>query len=165
VVKRFRSGAATGATVRPTVLIMIIGSLTRARFPIMRRSRCLNELKPLLITGSRPIMPDELGRVTTGYQRWLARQPLSVNTRRAYLGRVRQYSSYLAACVNDYGNPLTDPHTRDYAIRDFKSHPKKSMKAKPASVNFHAVIIYIASRIGLFFGRRSRDQRPRFTAA
>jgi hypothetical protein len=80
-------------------------------------------------------MAEELGRVTAGYQRWLARQPLSVNTRRTYLGRVRQYSAYLAACVNDYGNPLTDPHARDYAIRDFKSHLKKSIKAKPASVN------------------------------
>jgi site-specific recombinase XerD len=80
-------------------------------------------------------MPDELERVTTGYQRWLARQPLSINTRRAYLGRVRQYSAYLAAWMNDYGNPLTDPHARDYAIRDFKSHLKKSIKAKPASVN------------------------------
>ena len=82
-----------------------------------------------------PVMADELGRVTTGYQHWLTRQPLSVNTRRAYLGRVRQYCAYLAAPVNDYGNPLSDPHGRDYAIRDFKSHLKKSCKAKPASVN------------------------------
>ena len=37
--------------------------------------------------------------------------------------------------MNDYGNPLSDPHGRDYAIRDFKSHLKKSCKAKPASVN------------------------------
>jgi len=76
-------------------------------------------------------MAEELGRVTTGYQHWLTRQPLSVNTRRAYLGRVRQYCAYLAARVNDYGNPLGDPHGRDYAIRDFKSHLKKSCKAKP----------------------------------
>jgi integrase/recombinase XerC len=81
------------------------------------------------------VMADELGRVTTGYQHRLTRQPLSVNTRRAYLGRVRQYCAYLAAPVNDYGNPLSDPHGRDYAIRDFKSHLKKSCKAKPASVN------------------------------
>ena len=80
-------------------------------------------------------MAEELGRATTGYQHWLTRQPLSVNARRAYLGRVRQYCAYLAARVNDYGNPLSDPHGRDYAIRDFKNHLKKSRKAKPASVN------------------------------
>ena len=32
-----------------------------------------------------------------------SRQPLSANTRRAYLGRVRQYCAYLAACVNNCG--------------------------------------------------------------
>jgi integrase/recombinase XerC len=76
-----------------------------------------------------------LGRVTAGYQLWLVRQPLSPNTRRTYLGRVRQYCAYLRASGNDYGNPLSDLHARDYAIRDFKSHLKKSCKAKPASVN------------------------------
>jgi integrase/recombinase XerC len=76
-----------------------------------------------------------LATLTAGYRPWLARQPLSVNTRRTYLGRVRQYCAYLAAGANDYGDPLRDPHARDYAIRDFKSHLKKSRKAKPASVN------------------------------
>jgi hypothetical protein len=118
--------------------MLIIGSLTRARFPIMRRSSTPKRVKTASDNRKSthsPVMAEELGRVTAGYQRWLARQPLSVNTRRTYFGRVRQYSAYLAACVNDYGNPLTDPHARDYAIRDFKSHLKKSIKAKPASVN------------------------------
>jgi site-specific recombinase XerD len=82
-----------------------------------------------------PLGAAELGRVTAGYQHWLVRQPLSPNTRRTYLGRVRQYCAYLKASVNNYGDPLTDLHARDYAIRDFKSHLKKSCKAKPASVN------------------------------
>ena len=82
-----------------------------------------------------PLAAAELGRVTAGYQLWLVRQPLSPNTRRTYLGRARQYCAYLRASGNDYGNPLSDPHARDYAIRDFKSHLKKSCKAKPASVN------------------------------
>ena len=82
-----------------------------------------------------PLAAAELGRVTAGYQLWLVRQPLSPNTRRTYLGRVRQYCAYLRASGNDYGNPLSDLHARDYAIRDFKSYLKKSCKAKPASVN------------------------------
>lgn len=77
----------------------------------------------------------EGARVRAAYEKWLARQPLAPNTRRAYLGRVRQYCAYLDARANDYGNPLTDAHARDYAIRDFKSHLKKSRKLKPASVN------------------------------
>jgi hypothetical protein len=54
-----------------------------------------------------------------------------VNTRRTYLGRVRQYCAYLETSANDYGDPLSDPHARDYAIRDFKTHLKKERKAKP----------------------------------
>jgi integrase len=58
----------------------------------------------------------------------------SIQTRTS-LTRLRQYCAYLRASGNDYGNPLSDLHARDYAIRDFKSHLKKSCKAKPASVN------------------------------
>jgi hypothetical protein len=61
-----------------------------------------------------PVRPDELARVTAGYRDWLARQPLSVNTRRTYLGRVRQYCAYLETSAGDYGDPLSDPHARDY---------------------------------------------------
>ena len=83
-----------------------------------------------------PLRADELTNLAAGYRRWLARQPLSANTRRAYLGRVRQYCAYLQTTANGYGgDPLSDPHARDYAIRDFKSHLKKARKAKPASVN------------------------------
>ena len=75
-------------------------------------------------TGSS-IKAAELASLGAGYRRWLARQPLSVNTRRTYLGQVRQYCAYLETSANEYGNPLSDPHARDYAIRDFKSHLKK----------------------------------------
>jgi integrase len=120
------------------LIIHVIGGLTRARFPIMRgsshpkRAKTASDNRKTIYP---PVTADELARVTTGYQHWLTRQPLSANTRRAYLGRVRRYCAYLAACVNNCGNPLSDPHGRDYAIRDFKSHLKKSCKAKPASVN------------------------------
>jgi hypothetical protein len=46
-----------------------------------------------------------------------------------------QYCAYVETRANEYGNPLSDPHARDYAIRDFKSHLKKERKAKPASVH------------------------------
>ena len=130
----------TGAKlrVRALLIILVIGALTRAKLLIMRgastpkRGKSTSDnRKP----ARSPLRADELATLTAGYRRWLARQPLSVNTRRTYLGRVRQYCAYLAAGANDYGDPLRDPHARDYAIRDFKSHLKKSRKAKPASVN------------------------------
>src|ERR1700720_1922737 len=73
-----------------------------------------------------PVRPDELASVTDGYRLWLAKQPLSVNTRRTYLGRVRQYCAYLETSANDYGDPLSDPHARDYAIRDFKTSRRRA---------------------------------------
>ena len=56
---------------------------------------------------------------------------VSANTRRTYLGRVRQYCAYVETSANVYGNPLSDPRARDYAIRDFKTHLKKARKASP----------------------------------
>ena len=44
-------------------------------------------------------------------------------------------ADFVQTSPNDYSNPLSYPHARDYAIRDFKTHLKKARKAKPASVN------------------------------
>src|SRR5580704_1175437 len=108
-----------------------------------------------------PVRPDEFASVTDGYRLWLARQPLSVNTRRTYLGRVRQYCAYLETSANDYGDPLSDPHARDYAIRDFKSHLKKERKAKPASVNLMlAALDHLYLFLGLGRPKVRREDLP-----
>jgi site-specific recombinase XerD len=73
--------------------------------------------------------------ISEGYVRWLERQPFSENTRRAYRVRAGQYLEYLTATPADYGNPLEDPHARDYAVRDFKAYLKTVRKARPSSVN------------------------------
>jgi integrase/recombinase XerC len=70
-----------------------------------------------------------------GYERWLETQPLAVSTRRAYRGHVRRFVEFLACWPGEGGDPLTDAHARDYAVRDFKSHLKTVRRAKPASVN------------------------------
>jgi hypothetical protein len=120
------------------LIILVIGGLTHDKLLIMRGSSTPKQGKSTSdnrkSTGAS-INAAELASLTAGYRRWLARQPLSVNTRRTYLGQVRQYCAYLETSANEYGNPLSDPHARDYAIRDFKSHLKKERKVKPASVN------------------------------
>jgi len=70
-----------------------------------------------------------------GYERWLEIQPLAASTRRAYRGHVRRFVEFLAIWPGEGGDPLTDAHARDYAVRDFKSHLKTVRRAKPASVN------------------------------
>lgn len=73
--------------------------------------------------------------ISESYQAWLKRQPLSENTRRAYRVRAGQYLDYLAATPGEYGDPLEDPHARDYAARDLKAHLKTVRRARPSSVN------------------------------
>ncbi len=70
-----------------------------------------------------------------GYERWLETQPLAVSTRRAYRGHARRFVEFLGSWPGEGGDPLTDAHARDYAVRDFKSHLKTVRRAKPASVN------------------------------
>jgi hypothetical protein len=117
------------------LIMLVIGSANRAKLPIMRRSdtpKCGKTTSDnRKQAAGRPLTAAELGHVTAAYQHWLVRQPLVLNTRRTYLGRVRQYCAYLRASANDYGNPLSDPHARAYAIRDFKNHLKKSCKVSP----------------------------------
>jgi hypothetical protein len=61
--------------------------------------------------------------------------PLAVSTRRAYRGHPRRFVEFLASWSREGGDPLTDSHARDYAVRDFKSLLKTVRRAKPASVN------------------------------
>lgn len=76
-----------------------------------------------------------IGEVAAGYEVWLAKQPLSENTKRAYRTRAGQFLAWLAATPIEYGDALSDAYARDYAARDFKSHLKTVRKAKPSSVN------------------------------
>ncbi len=78
---------------------------------------------------------DRWAGLRTEYEGWLSRQPLSANTKRAYRTRVSQYLEYLAVTPAGYGDPLKDPHARDYAARDFKAHLKTVRKVRPSSVN------------------------------
>ena len=70
-----------------------------------------------------------------GYEAWLESQPLAASTQRAYRGHVRRFVEFLASWPGEGGDPLSDAHARDYAVRDFKSYLKTVRRAKPASVN------------------------------
>lgn len=96
--------------------------------------------KRLPITGGGGTLDDDLAarrseEVAAGYEAWLAKQPLSENTKRAYRTRAGQFLAWLAVTPAEYGDALSDAHARDYAVRDFKTHLKTVRKAKPSSVN------------------------------
>lgn len=106
-------------------------------------------------------MTDELEQQLAAYEVWLVRQPLSDNTRRAYLLQVRQYAAYLATRVSPDENPLRDPFARDYAARDYKTYLKTQGKVKPTSVNLAlAAIDHFYLFLGLDQPRVKREDLP-----
>ncbi|HVC31872.1 MAG TPA: tyrosine-type recombinase/integrase [Chloroflexota bacterium] len=95
------------------------------------------------------------------YLAWLDRQPLAPNSRRAYRGRVTHYCAYLAATPSVSGDPLAEPHARDYAVRDFKAHLKTVRRAKPTSVNLAlAAIDSFYGFLGLGHPQVRREDLP-----
>jgi site-specific recombinase XerD len=68
------------------------------------------------------------------YGNWLGRQPLAVRSREAYLAQVRDFVTWLAESEHG-GQGLTDPHVRDWAVRDYKRYAKTTKRWAPASVN------------------------------
>lgn len=101
---------------------------------------------------------DTLGR----YCDWLARQPLAAHSRRTYATRVAQFLAYLGATPAEYGDPLREPHARDYAVRDFKSHLKTVRRAKPTSVNLAlAAVDHLYRFLGLDRPLVDREDLPR----
>lgn len=72
--------------------------------------------------------------VLAGYARWLKRQPLAARSRDAYLAQVRSFVTWLAG--SEHGaQALSDPHVRDWAVRDYKRFVKTKKRWAPTSVN------------------------------
>lgn len=70
--------------------------------------------------------------------------PLDIGTVRVYVSRVRQYLAWLAAALaagTVEGDPLTDPHARDRAARDYRTHLQTVAQRKPATINAHLTAI------------------------
>jgi hypothetical protein len=65
-------------------------------------------------------VPEAFTTIHAAYAAALKRAPLDGDTRRAYDSRVRTFLAWLEASGLD-GDPLTDAHNRDFAIRDYKT--------------------------------------------
>jgi site-specific recombinase XerC len=103
----------------------------------------------------------DLDETLDRYRAWLARQPLAAHSRRTYATRVAQFLAYLGATPSEYGDPLHEPHARDYAVRDFKSHLKTVRRAKPTSVNLAlAAIDHFYRFLGLDRPAVDREDLP-----
>jgi integrase/recombinase XerC len=68
------------------------------------------------------------------YEAHLEHSPLASSTRVAYRRQTRGYLEWLARRSEGIGDVLTDPHGRDFAVRDYRSSLKER-RLGPASVN------------------------------
>jgi integrase/recombinase XerC len=73
--------------------------------------------------------------LTAAYHAELDRLPLAANTRRAYRTRVANFLAWLVTADLDGGDPLQDPHARDYAVRDYTRHLRVVGKKEPTTIN------------------------------
>jgi len=95
------------------------------------------------------------------YDAWLNRQPLSPHTKRAYRTRLNHFFGYIGSCGQDYGDLLSDQHSRDFAVRDYRTYLKRTAKAKPATVNTTlAAIDHFYIHIGLGAPTIKREDLP-----
>ena len=115
-------------------------------------------------TAGTPLVP-HLAGLLDEYREALDRAPLSPESRRTYLSKVRRFLAWLAAADVD-GDPLADAAARDWAVRDYRSHLQAVAKAAPATVNGAlAAIDDFYARRGLGRANAERadltDQAPR----
>ena len=95
------------------------------------------------------------------YERWLDRQPLAKNTRRAYRSKVHAFLEYLKDEPCDHGDPVEDEHARDYAVRDYKAHLKTTRKVKPSTVNLAlAAVDHFYRFLGMGAPKVRREDLP-----
>src|SRR5215210_7328567 len=91
-----------------------IRSVRYAALPITRVSAIVSRSKRLPITGEVGALGEDragrdIGEVAAGYEKWLAKQPLSGNTKRAYRTRAGQFLAWLAATPCLRSTPATTP--------------------------------------------------------
>jgi integrase/recombinase XerC len=114
------------------------------------------------MAGRRQRVPGEYAAVYEGYAAALRRAPLDGDTCRAYASRVRGFLAWLATAGLDGQDPLGDPHGRDFAARDYRTHLKTVLKRTPATVNAHLTALdHFYEHAGLGAVRVRRDQLPR----
>lgn len=75
------------------------------------------------------------------YLRWLKRQPLSDQTRRAYGSRINGFLGFLAASGEDIRVLIGKPQEQAHVLRAYKRHLKQELKQSPATVNANLTAI------------------------
>jgi integrase/recombinase XerD len=111
--------------------------------------------------GRRPApLPARLEPVHTAYAAALTHAAMSAETRRTYTSKLRQYLAWLDT-ADMVGDPLTDPETRDRAVRAWRDHLLTVANQAPATVNTAlAAVDDFYTRRGMGQAAAERTRRP-----
>lgn len=94
-------------------------------------------------------MPAQYTEFDTAYGETLAKADLADGSRRIYASRVRGYFAFLGDTdpgAFEHRDPFTDPHGRNYAVREFLAHLKTVQQAKPTTIkSYHAALDHFYS--------------------
>lgn len=113
------------------------------------------------------VVPARYTDVDTAYRETLAAADLGDGSRRIYASRVRGYLAYLGDThpeTFENRDPFTDPHGRNYAVREFLAHLKTVQLAKPTTIkSYHAALDHFYG-YHLSLGRpvADRERLPRW---
>ncbi|MBB2914037.1 integrase/recombinase XerC [Streptosporangium becharense] len=111
--------------------------------------------------GQYQAVPQTYATVHAAYAAALERAPLDSDTRRAYDSRVRTFLAWLDGSSLD-GDPLTDAHDRDFAVRDYKTHMKTVLHWASNTVNAHLTALdHFFAQLGLGPAIVRRDDAPK----
>jgi len=69
------------------------------------------------------------------YEKWLSRQPVSAQTRRAYLSRVQGFLGYLGVSGEDLAALISNDSEREFVLKEYKLYLKKHLKMLPAGIS------------------------------
>jgi site-specific recombinase XerD len=107
-------------------------------------------------------VPERFATVHDGYAAALESAPLDADTRRAYDSRIRSYLAWLDSAGISGLDPLAEPHSRDFAVRDYRAYMKTVGKRAASTVNAHLTALdHFYEHLGLGAVRVRRDQLPR----
>lgn len=91
-----------------------------------------------------------LDTVLEDYVAYLARSPLAEASQTAYGKRVTAFARWLQAAEEHDATALTDPLSREHALRDYLRHLRVELRRSPATCNAHlAAVNNLTTWLGL----------------
>ena len=95
------------------------------------------------------------------YLKWLQRQPVSDQTRRAYRSRINAFLGFLGTSGEDIRTMVTNDGERSHVLRTYKRYLKQEARLLPSSVNANLTAIdHFLQYLGAAATKIAREDLP-----